>query len=37
MKLLDQVRHTAHARHFSFRTEQAFDFLREEVIRCSGT
>jgi len=33
MKLLDRVRHAARAKHFSYRTEQAYVYWRERFIR----
>ena len=36
MKLLDQVRHTARVKHFSYRTEQAYSYWVERFIRFHG-
>jgi hypothetical protein len=36
MKLLDQLRHLARAKHFSYRTEQAYVYWAERYIRFHG-
>jgi hypothetical protein len=36
MKLLDQVRHLARAKHFSYRTEKAYVYWIERYIRFHG-
>src|SRR5262245_51836454 len=36
MKLLDQVRHAVRAKHYSYRTEQAYVFWIERFIRHHG-
>src|SRR5262249_27272581 len=36
MKLLDQVRHLARVKHFSYRTEQAYVYWIERYIRFHG-
>src|ERR1041384_5208856 len=36
MKLLDQVRHTARVKHFSYRTEQCYVYWAERYIRFHG-